>query len=640
MNFLQRGGIQRRLILITLIPAALLGVLLVTFFTHVRLDALDQEMQTTGQLIADQLAPATEYAVLTGNLALLENLVASSLSIANVQRIEVFDQHGQSLAMMHQGDLDERHLRTFTAEIRRQQVPVYYDLFLLNSDSVTTAPQQVGSVAVSLSYQHFIERQRGILMRSLLFSAVALLAALLLSTRLARALARPLVDMRNAVRALQEGHLDTRLQVREDSEIGELMSNLNHLAATLQAAEARQSETVTQLVSAREQAEQASRAKSDFLAMMSHELRTPLNGVMGMLQLLDTTELSGEQREYVSVASESTDHLLKIINDILDLSRIERDAFELEHIRFELARLLLRTTQAFDYAAGQRGLTLSLDIEGTPEAPVVIGDPTRLRQVLVNLLGNALKFTEQGSVCLRARWQSTEERRLQLVCEVMDTGIGIDSARLEQMFDAFQQEDSSTSRRFGGTGLGLAIARNLAHKMGGHLRASSQPGVGSCFTLSIPLELAAEAGVAGNDGEPVIPAAALQVLLVEDNPVNQMVMEGMLRNLHWPVVMVSEGQQALQLLQEQRQQFSLILMDLQLPDVDGDEVYLRHVEHCRQLGLRPLPCVAVTASTSAEARQRAEQAGMQGFLAKPVTRKALQQVLARFDGSESQHQSD
>src|SRR5690606_4715463 len=240
-----------------------------------------------------------------------------------------------------------------------------------------------------------------------------------------------------------------------------------------------------------------------------------------------------------------------------------------------LARLLLRTTQAFDYAAGQRGLTLSLDIEGTPEAPVVIGDPTRLRQVLVNLLGNALKFTEQGSVCLRARWQSTEERRLQLVCEVMDTGIGIDSARLEQMFDAFQQEDSSTSRRFGGTGLGLAIARNLAHKMGGHLRASSQPGVGSCFTLSIPLELAAEAGVAGNDGEPVIPAAALPVLLVEDNPVNQMVMEGMLRNLHWPVVMVSEGQQALQLLQEQRQQFSLILMDLQLPDVDGDDRQLR-----------------------------------------------------------------
>src|SRR5690606_13744976 len=272
------------------------------------------------------------------------------------------------------------------------------------------------------------------------------------------------------------------------------------------------------------------------------ELRTPLNGVMGMLQLLDTTELSGEQREYVSIASESTDHLLKIINDILDLSRIERDAFELEHIRFELRRLLLRTTQAFDYAASQRGLKLSLDIKGTPEAPVVIGDPTRLRQVLVNLLGNALKFTEQGSICLRARWHGTGDRRLQLVCEVMDTGIGIDSARLEQMFEAFEQEDSSTSRRFGGTGLGLAIARNLTHKMGGQLRASSQPGTGSCFTLSIPLELAAgPAGTSGVSDTPV-PAAALPILLVEDNPVNQMVMEGMLRNLHWPVIMVSEGQ--------------------------------------------------------------------------------------------------
>src|SRR5690554_2233304 len=154
------------------------------------------------------------------------------------------------------------------------------------------------------------------------------------------------------------------------------MNNINGLATSLQQAEQQQADTVAQLVAAREQAEQASRAKSDFLAMMSHELRTPLNGVMGMLQLLDTTELSGEQREYVSVAIESTYHLLKIISDILDLSRIERDAFELEHIRFELARLLLRTTQAFDYAAGQRGLTLSLDTEGTPEAPVVIGDPT------------------------------------------------------------------------------------------------------------------------------------------------------------------------------------------------------------------------------------------------------------------------
>lgn len=381
------------------------------------------------------------------------------------------------------------------------------------------------------------------------------------------------------------------------------------------------------MIQTREEAERANNAKSDFLAMMSHELRTPMNGVLGMLQLLETTEMTDEQHEYAALASESTEHLLKVINDILDFSRIERSALELEHIPFNLAELISSSAQAFQHSAAQRGLDLQLRLPPGMESLQVKGDPTRIRQILVNLIGNALKFTEQGSVTVEPQWQALDHELLWFTCSVRDSGIGISTESLELMFNAFQQADSSISRRYGGTGLGLPIARTLAERMGGTLRAQSEEGRGSVFTLEIPLALYQQSlpvlaprvhsGHAHGEGR--------NVLLVEDNPVNQTVIQAMLRSLGFTVSIATDGAQAIRSAESLI--FEAILMDCRLPLIDGYEA----TRQIRQLpGCADLPIIALTANALQGDREACLSAGMNDYLAKPFKRTDLQQILQRW----------
>lgn len=628
---LSRGwDIHTRTQLISVGPALLMTLLLTGFFTFVRLQDLRQELDHTGQLIASQLAPATEYGVISGNLEVLDALLQATLKTPHVRFLEVRD-HADNILVYVEKPSSNGHgnaqVEIFHAPIRLQRIALDSDFLQTPTASLGQAAEHdLGRVVVGMSNDAFNTRQQEILLIAAALALLALFLTFILARRLARQLSHPLSAMSTAVTAIQGGDYRTTLPEPEDGELGALARHINNLANGLNRASLEQEQAMALLIKAREESEQANSAKSDFLAMMSHELRTPMNGVLGMLQLLETTAMTEEQAEYATLATESTEHLLKVINDILDFSRIERGALELECIPFNLLELLQACIQVFQHSALQRGLELQLDTQGGLESFEVQGDPTRIRQILVNLIGNALKFTEAGSIRVQIRWQALDDQVLWLTCAVHDSGIGISAERLEHMFDAFQQADTSISRRYGGTGLGLPIARTLAERMGGTLRGESQEQRGSVFTLEIPLpfsrqlrQVSANAPVQEHQGRDQV------VLLVEDNPVNQTVIEAMLRSLGYQVCLVGDGAQAVQSVE--RRHFAAILMDCRLPIMDGYEA-TRQIR--RLADQADIPIIALTANALQGDRETCLEAGMNDYLAKPFKRADLQRLLLRW----------
>jgi signal transduction histidine kinase/CheY-like chemotaxis protein len=627
----QRGwNISTRTQILSLGPALLLTLLLISFFTVVRIQDLRQELNHTGQLIANQLAPASEYGVIVGNNEVLQGLMRATMNTPHVRFLEVQDSTGKVLVHVEQAaeNAHQRQMEIFQAPIRLQQVKPRGARFD-DADDNANVPFEgyLGRVLVGMSSEAFNLREQEILLKAGILALFALLFTYILARRLSLSLSQPISAMSDAVKAIQHGDYSVPLPVADDAELGDLARHINNLAQGLEKASREQKKAMDELIRTQEEAERANSAKSEFLAMMSHELRTPMNGVLGMLQLMETTRMTEEQAEYAALATESTEHLLRVINDILDFSRFERDALELENIAFNPADLIATSVQAFAHNAQQRGLALELDLPPGLDLLRVKGDPTRIRQILVNLIGNALKFTEFGSVRVETAWQRQDAQQILFTCAVRDSGIGISPQLLESMFDAFQQADNSISRRYGGTGLGLPIARNLAQRMGGSLHAQSSEGLGSVFELQIPLCLvqqedpAPQPGATGNapqerDG---------CVLLVEDNPVNRTVVEAMLRSLGLQVSVAGDGAQAVSMAGKET--FALILMDCRLPVMDGYEATRR----IRQLpGLQTLPIIALTANARHGDRDLCLQAGMNDYLAKPFKRTDLQQVLQRW----------
>ena len=687
-------GLRARVLAFTILPTLIIGGLMAGYFTFHRYQQLENNLIDQGINIIEPLAIASEYGMTQHSRESLKRLIGLThrKNSPFIKSIAVFTQDNQ-LFVTSNYHRDFTRLRlpdgepipdltsvTFQGDDIILRTPIQaetsLDGFPLPSD---VEPPMIGYISMQMA----TDRAMLLQYRDTFFAVIMVLIGVAFSTlfgfRLVKSVTQPITNMVQAVHKIREGRLDTRVSGQLTGELDMLKNGINAMAKALSEYHEEMQQNIDQATSdlretleqieiqnveldmAKKRAQEAARVKSEFLANMSHELRTPLNGVIGFTRQLLKTSLTPSQTDYMQTIEKSARNLLGIINDILDFSKLEAGKLQLEHIPFSLRDTLNETMHLLGPSAHDKQLELSLRVDAdVPD--YLTGDPMRLQQVLTNLTGNAIKFTEQGNVDVHIEQTGSGNHKVRLNVQIRDTGIGISQEQQHQLFQAFNQADSSISRRYGGTGLGLVITQKLVQQMGGQIRFESELGKGSIFSFSLDVEVSplpqtdqlpldrirgkrlwllepdpfAQASLlallspeSSRQKLPAQPAPRqlqpIKVLAVDDNAANLKLIAAMLKEMVSQVVVCKNGKEAVK--QAQSQPFDIIFMDIQMPIMDG----ISATQAIRNQSLNTTtPIVAVTAHAIPGERERLIRQGMDDYLAKPIDESMLAQLITDF----------
>ena len=622
---IQSTSLRRKLAGLTAAGSVITAVIAAVGFASWDLNRFWQNTTAETTAVANIVADQVGAAMILGDAKAASELLSSLRSDQHIRDAVLYTSSGSCFTTFHRWSLagcapkpkDGVEQRPGRLQIVRR---------------VMVGDERVGTLMLAADIPSITATLRQYAGGAALIILLSLAVTAVLAVALQSRVSAPILAIANVARRIAETHqFAERVQVLSTDEVGVLASSFNTMLVEIERRDAElarhrrqlelevaeRSRVNMELRHAKEHAEDAARLKSEFLANMSHEIRTPLNGVTGMIGLALDRSTDPEQQEELHVAQGAAQSLTVILNDILDFSKIEAGKLAIESIDFDLGTALNECLKIFEVPVRQKNLRLTLT--RARDCPAwVVGDPVRLRQVLINLIGNAVKFTFQGEV----RLMVTRHDEGMLRFEVADTGIGVPPEKLQSIFEAFTQADGSHTRRFGGSGLGLAITRRLVDLMGGKVWVESQIGRGSRFFVELPFQSRAGAPDVRQVKSPALSTTpptklhALHVLVAEDNAVNQKVVCGILRRQGWTFELATNGQEAYDCFLKQR--FDLVLMDVQMPEVDGLEATAMIRQEEQRRSAQPVPILALTAHASKSQHDQCLAQGMNAVVTKPV----------------------
>lgn len=645
---LDRLGIRSRVLLLALLPAGLMALVLGSYFTWLQQNELRTQLFQRGKMLAEQLAPLAAPALAHPAQAQLERIAAQALEQTDVRAVAFLAPDRTRLAhagpsmlnLAPTGGTGAQLLQRTGNDATRYLMPVFGHHRDLATEAVPAeAERLLGWVEIELSHDGTLLRGYRSLFTSVLLILGCLALTVLLALRMSRTINDPISRIKHAVTQLKDGNLEERLPAMGSHELDELAAGINRMAETLHNAHEELQHSIDQatedvrqnletieiqnieLDMARKEALEASRIKSEFLANMSHEIRTPLNGILGFTHLLQRSELTPRQLDYLNTIEKSADNLLGIINEILDFSKIEAGKLVLDSIPFNLRDLIQDTLTILAPAAHAKQLELlSLVYRDTPLS--LVGDPLRLKQILTNLVSNAIKFTREGTIVVRAMLEDEQEDNVQLRISVQDTGIGLSPQDVRTLFQAFSQADNSLSRQPGGTGLGLVISKRLIEQMGGEIGVDSTPGEGSQFWISLSLPRAHDDA----EEQPLQPLLGRRAAIVDGHELARQALEHQLEDCGLSVSLFASFDQLLQGAQaaaQAGQPFDFAVLGANLGSLSPEQLGHYH----QQLERLDCLCVVLCPTTEHALYHPYLPNGHGQLLSKPACTRKLRRLL-------------